>query len=679
MDRISEMMDRLGDLSPEELDELESSVLSEFDSVEKQDPTREVVDQMNRLADSADAVRAERANRETEAAELSTAHEAAVARVRGEETAAVDGEVPEDPDAEPDADLPGKKKKFPPEPEPDAEEPEPVFAVEVPEPEVIEIVAAAVVEEAPPVEEVAVAAVEEVSVEAPVETVAATEEVVEAPVVPEAELSDASEQEAEVTPEVPGQLSTNELEAPVTAAAANEPGTIEVPADRRPTVKTAPVAITAGADIPGVTAGSPLPDMKAVATAIVKRLHAMGRTSGGDGEQHTIATITASFSKERTLYANDFEGNTEKIQNVVSPQAITAAGGSMAPVDTRYDIFGLGELGRPVRDSLAVFTADRGGIRYVVPPTLAALQATGNGADGLPQASVSLWTMADDISALDGNPVKPCLRIACGAEVVVYTEAIPLCLTFGNLATRAYPELVERHTQLAMIWHDRYAETRLLTRLGSLSTSVSAAQKLGAVRDFFVTLDKAAAGYRNRHRMTADAPLRVLLPEWFKNMLRADLTQQLPGDGGTAGDDTIGIATAALNKWFAVRGVNVTWFLDGEEGQILPMQTGAGAYTLNNDPAVQGTAPRAITAAGATALNGFPSTVIWYLFAEGTFLLLDGGTLDLGLVRDSTLNGTNDYKIFLETFEGLAKIGIESLRITSTLTANGATAGTVTP
>jgi hypothetical protein len=55
-------------------------------------------------------------------------------------------------------------------------------------------------------------------------------------------------------------------------------------------------------------------------------------------------------------------------------------------------------------------------------------------------------------------------------------------------------------------------------------------------------------------------------------------------------------------------------------------------------------------------------------------LFLDGGTLDLGIIRDSTLVGTNDYKMFIETFEGLAKVGIESLAITSTINVNGSAA-----
>jgi hypothetical protein len=96
----------------------------------------------------------------------------------------------------------------------------------------------------------------------------------------------------------------------------------------------------------------------------------------------------------------------------------------------------------------------------------------------------------------------------------------------------------------------------------------------------------------------------------------------------------------------------VSWHLDGETGQIFGSQADG-------------------------ALLGFPTDVIWYLFSEGTFVFLDGGTLDLGLVRDSTLNGTNDYKIFLETFEGVAKVGVESLRVKSTLKIKGASSATV--
>ena len=73
-------------------------------------------------------------------------------------------------------------------------------------------------------------------------------------------------------------------------------------------------------------------------------------------------------------------------------------------------------------------------------------------------------------------------------------------------------------------------------------------------------------------------------------------------------------------------------------------------------------------------MNEFADTFVWYIFAEGTFLFLDGGTLDLGIIRDSSLVGTNDYKMFVETFEGVAKVGVESLKVTSTIAVNGVAA-----
>jgi hypothetical protein len=42
----------------------------------------------------------------------------------------------------------------------------------------------------------------------------------------------------------------------------------------------------------------------------------------------------------------------------------------------------------------------------------------------------------------------------------------------------------------------------------------------------------------------------------------------------------------------------------------------------------------------------------------GTFLYLDGGTLDLGLVRDSQLENVSDYQIFGEAFEGMPLLDV---------------------
>jgi hypothetical protein len=656
VDSIRENLDRLSDLSPEELTALQEKIVAEFGTLSDsvgENPTHDAVKAMTELADANDAIVAENERRATELAELSAEAEAAMSRMNAGEAAA-EGEAVEAGEADVEgeetvSDAEELASKDDEEEEAPADAPE-----ETPEEDA---------GETPADEDEEKKKKDLKPFSADSETV--TEAVIESPVEAEASIAEAPEAEAAVeeAPEAESATetpietvaefatedsNTESSEEPVTASnTPNVDSTFEAPEDLRPVTASAPakapVTITAGADLPGMPLGSELSSLAEVAQALLNRKRSMGRTSGGDGEQLTVAQFATTYPEDRLLKSNDTEGNRAKVDAVVTPDAIIAAGGLTAPVETSYDIFELGETkGRPVRDALAVFGADRGGLRFMTPPVLADL-------DG----AVSVWTMQDDIdAATEGapNPVKPCLRVAAGVEVIVYTDAIPLCLTFGNLGARAYPELVERHTELAFVHQARFAETRLLTRIGSLSTQVTAGSQLGAARDIFVQIEQAAAAYRSRYRLDPKAYLRVIFPEWFKNALRADLTKQLPGDGR---DGTFNLAEGEINKWFATRNINVSWHLDGETGQIFGAQADG-------------------------ALLGFPSEVIWYLFSEGTFLFLDGGTLDLGLVRDSTLNGTNDYKIFLETFEGVAKVGVESYRVASALAIKGSSSATTT-
>lgn len=657
MDKIKETLDRLSELSPEELSALQDDILKEFESVEAQEPTRENVDVLTQLADAADAVKAESDRRASEKEELASAAQEAASRIKGdsseEEQEPEDGteETPTEEDEEEPNKETSELSEAASESDDSSEEsteeekkeedtPEEASS-EVPE----EMTEAAGSDTATPPNasqedphEDPEAVVEEMSKDASADIDAETDKKTNEVVSTSTENSSTDPSEASVSD---GQ--EQETENTVTASA--HAGDLEAPEDHKVNPQSEPsvtVAITAGADIPGVAQGSTLPDMKTVAEAILQRKRAMGKTTGGDGEQHTIATFTTNYPEDRKIYSSDSaEVNAAKIAQLTSPEAIMAAGGLCAPVDVSYDIFKLGENGRPVKDSLPVYNADRGGLRFMTAPVIEDL-------DG----AVSVWTLQDDIDAASDeapNPVKPCIRVACGEEVTVYVDAIPLCLTFGNLGARAWPELVERHTELGMISHARFAETRLITRIGALSTAVTTEAQLGAARDFFVALDTAAAGYRSRHRLSEDFNLRVLLPEWFKSALRADLVKQLPGNGQ---DEVFTLAEAQINKWFNARNIAVTWFVDGENGQVFGAQE-------------------------AGALNSYPDNLIWYLFAEGTFLFLDGGTLDLGLVRDSQLNGTNDYKIFLETFEAVAKVGIESIKVTTPLQIAGASAATV--
>jgi hypothetical protein len=704
VDQLKEKLDVLADLDDSQVVEFQKEIISQFESVEKEDPTPQTVDAMTSLADMLDSVRSEVKRREAQAIELSQKAAEAASRVYGQDGDTEDEKMDEAevmPSEETPVEKPSEEKKMEETADmskdmedensketeeimdtPEEVEPKPADEEDVQEdkekksmteastdadktvelsteteiatettPVVEEAVVAAAEEIAEVKEEAVVASAEDeksseeeaapaeeikeeevVAEEAPATEEAVAEEVAEEATEADAaaEVEDGSEAAATET-ETAQTVQEDNMEAPVTAAADKADNlNIEVPADRRPTSRTsaAPVAITAGADIPGYTAGSPLEDMKTVAEAMSKRLHTLRRVNGGDGEQHIVASFATQYPEERTL-TTDPESNWVKINAVTSPEALVASGGHVAPFETKYDIFGLGTTVRPVRDALPRFQADRGGIRFVTPPVLS------DYAD-----AVGVWTAANDSAETPDPAAKSSLTVTSAAENTVATDAVTLQLQFGNLMTRAYPELIARHNELGLIQHAREAEQYLLSKVAAGSTAVTTTSLIGFGRDFLVQVGRAAAAYRSRHRMEADAPIRVIAPSWVRDAMQADLALSMPGDGSLA------VSASEIDGYLAARNIVASYSLD---------QNVFGSQ-------------------GVSALVEFADSFTWYLFAEGTFLFLDGGTLDLGIIRDSSLVGTNDYKMFVETFEGVAKVGVEGLVITSTISVNGVAA-----
>jgi len=543
VDQIKSQVDNLSELSDEQVTELQQAIVSEFEKVESQDISPETVDAMSSLADMLDTVRGDIQRRELQAEELASRASEAAMRVKGEG----EGDV-----------APGEGTDVVPMEEVVPTD-EPVAPVDEEQPDAMGDMP--VTDEAP-VEEVPVDDEEEkkkVSPEYSTEDAASTttEETLEfsteaTPDVVEPSTEGGEEVAPEETPtietptveEVP-----QEEQVPVTAAA--EEG-FQAPADRQPVIQVkepAQVAITAGADIPGYTAGSAIADMTEVAQAMEKRLHALRRVNGGDGEQHIVASFSTSYPEDRVL-TTDPESNRSKIDAVVGQQALTASGGHAAPFEVKYDIFGLGSTtDRPVRDLLPKFQADRGGVRFVTPPTLISLtNANANAASVYDYANaVGLWnetTASPSVASWTNNigdsttTVKGTLTVSAAAENTAYTDAVTLQLQFGNLMTRAYPELISRHNELALVQHAREAELVLLDKISSASKAVNAhaatteaANLIGVARDFLIQVRKAAVAYRSRHRLNPETRLKAIIPAWIYDAMAADLALSMPGDG----------------------------------------------------------------------------------------------------------------------------------------------------
>lgn len=394
-------------------------------------------------------------------------------------------------------------------------------------------------------------------------------------------------------------------------------------------------------------------DREKIADAFARKLNDRAGTTSGRLDMLRIVT---DFPEERTLRSDvsalsnraKVDALAQDVQGMHATQALVAAGGLCAPMEPLYDIPVVGVDDRPVQGALARFGADRGGITFR--PALDAVTQVGG---------IGKWTVANDTT--DPLPEKVCAEFNCPGVLTEQVEATYLCLQFSNMTSRFDPEWADSVLQAQRVAHARYAENDLLTKITTGSKALYTTKLLGATRDILATLDKVTAYYRNVHRLGTVA-LRAILPLWARNLMRADIVRQMVGDGL----ETLAIVDAMIDEWFARRNVNVTWHLDGINPADLAtpepdVVTAAQFYTL---------------AAAQSLVPGFPDTVTMNLFPEGDWVLLDGGELNLGIVRDSALNANNRYQLFSESFQQPVFRGVESLVVHMQVQPTGESAAT---
>lgn len=476
-----------------------------------------------------------------------------------------------------------------------------------------------------------------------------TEEETPEEVTPEGE-GDEEEEAEEETPE-----GEEPKEEPVTAGAKPRKRVGSMSAKRtnnKPPKKAGRVVTTARVqgNIPGFEAGQTI-DRVQLATAMSERFNTLNRTSA-DGRYH-VARIQSEFPAERMLTKDSWAVNTERIEAATGQEALVAAGGLCAPLETDYAIANVGVTARPIRDALTRFGVERGGIQWRAPFDALAMSS-----------GLGVWTLDDDeaVGVVEDpdvpDPTKTCFVVECPGlnEATIYSTY--LCLEFPNITTRFDREWTDATNRAADVAHARFAENQLLQRLLAGSKHLTAAKAVSAVRDVLVNLDKTIAYYRSKHRLDSMVPLRMILPAWVKELFRADLTR------GFAGDlDALAVADATIQSWFRARGVNITFHLDG--------------LAANNTVTPNIPAQVYANVTANSAIPGFIDRIDAVLFVEGEWLYLDGGILDLGLVRDSSLNAKNRYRTFMETFEGVAFKGVETLRLNMEVQPTGSTAGTI--
>ena len=392
---------------------------------------------------------------------------------------------------------------------------------------------------------------------------------------------------------------------PEAVAASATPPTIgalakRIPADRRPQPARPALVASAG----GNRAGQRFDSREQFGQSM------MDAWSGSGIGRFTVASLDTRSERELSL-TRDPDHNAQVLEEVArraSEQGnLVASGGFCSPAETTYGFFNIatraGILGLPT------VGAPRGALSYPVSPSIADFIGE-NGIAGV-------WTNSTDITP--GEAVKAVFTVDCPDFSECEVAAYPTILQFGNFGAKFYPENVANTSGLAMIAAERVINAAAIAALqGFAVASTVGTLAAGALANLSQVLAVQGADYRQTYGMDPEAPLDAIVPAWLPRALWAD---------AIARDSTV------------------------EYGDIRRRVTAMfGELDLR---------PQGVYDYQPLASEFFPATVDVMLMAPGTAVKLDAGTLDLGVVRDSTLNSTNDYQTFVEEFVGWCMPGHE--------------------
>jgi hypothetical protein len=197
-----------------------------------------------------------------------------------------------------------------------------------------------------------------------------------------------------------------------------------------------------------------------------------------------------------------------------------------------------------------------------------------------------------------------------------------------------------------MAAHDHAMNARLISLMVAASAAVTSISG-GAATDaaaprIYNAVGLAATDYRERYGMCLDDILEVVIPAWIREVIRGDLAWK-------AGVELQAVPNSEIDSYFLARNVRVQWV---DDWQV----RGTGQF------------------GNATAMTAWPTTVDFLIYAAGTFVHGNGMSLDLGVVRDSVLNETNDHTaLWSEEAHLIARVGHESRQYRVGFNVNGST------
>ena len=306
---------------------------------------------------------------------------------------------------------------------------------------------------------------------------------------------------------------------------------------------------------------------------------------------------------------------------------LTAAGGICAPPEVLYSFFNIATSAGILQ--LPAVNAPRGAISLTVSPSLG---------DILGQPGIATeWTAENDADPTPSPATKPVYIFDCPEFQECTVSAWPTIIQVGNFAARFFPEAIANLTSLAVVASARTLNAARIAFLLANDVAGNVTDTTGGgLNQLTTNLAGNANDYRATYGMSRDAVLDVVLPHWVPDALLADAIAR---DSTTEYGDIRG----KIDGLFSSLRLRPQWVYDLDDQADGDLENVA--------------------------------TVIMY--APGTVVELDGGTLDLGVVRDSTLNSLNNYQTFVEPFVGWCVPGHEIRTMSIEVCPSGGTGARV--
>ena len=359
-----------------------------------------------------------------------------------------------------------------------------------------------------------------------------------------------------------------------------------------------------------------------------------------DGDSHRIASYDVSTD---VVLGTDPVENSRMIQELINEgnadgaEALVASGGWITPSEIAYSFFAP-ETMDGLLDTPTV-TVNRGGLRHI----------TGGGPqinDVITTGASAMWVWDETTDITPGDTKKTRYKIPAPTWTDVRLAAYGVALDHGNLASRSFPELTRRWLALAPVAHEHEINRIRIAAIATASTAIDLSSGFEDDKgDAAITVLNAAAfqatKLREKYRMGFGTVVDAVFPMWVREAIRASFAKR-SGFNGTSE-----ASNDAIRSWFVDRGIRPQFVYDW---QALPAseKIWGGASTVEK--------------------------VDFLIYPAGTWVVGRGGSLDLGVHRDSTLNETNDYTaLWTEQFLSLMRFGPESRKITVDVRVTGET------